>query len=151
MGETTEYRSIRRFSRLMSVKCPVPCHAHGWDRWPHGARDHFRTRTPISNDESMEDRWSAVDDLLLRALAEDEPDRARLAELILDHGDALGDLVEKVRAAFPDWRPGQTWANVVRLLLPELYEEMTGTEIDPFYRDDRADAFRAWLTTRGEL
>ncbi len=99
----------------------------------------------------MEDRWSAVDDLLLRALAGDDPDRARLAELTVDDGHALGDLVEMVRAAFPDWRPGQTWANVVCLLRPDLYEEMTGTEIDPFYRDDRVDAFRACLTTRGEL
>ncbi|MDQ3463977.1 MAG: hypothetical protein M3500_04585 [Actinomycetota bacterium] len=57
----------------------------------------------------MEDRWSAIDDLLLRAFAGDDPDRARLAELA------------------------------------------GGTEIDPSYRDDRVDALRAWLTTRGEL
>ncbi len=79
----------------------------------------------------MNDRWSAVDDLLLCALAGEHPDRAHLAELTVNDGHAIGDLLEMVRAAFPDWRPGQTWANVVRLLRPDLYEEMTGTEIDP--------------------
>ena len=99
----------------------------------------------------MNDPWPAVDDLLLRALAGDEPERARLAELTGNDGHAVGDLVEMVRAAFPDWRPGQTWANVVRLRRPDLYEEMTGTEIDPFHRDNRVGAFREWLTTRGDL
>jgi hypothetical protein len=75
-------------------------------------------------------------------------DRTRLAELAADSSRDIRDVVLTVCAAFPGWRLGQTWANVVRVLHPDLYEEMTGTHIDPFYRDDRVDAFRAWLMTR---
>jgi hypothetical protein len=46
-----------------------------------------------------------------------------------------------VRAVFPGWRLGQASCNVLRVMRPDLYLELAGTEVDPFYRDDRLPAF----------
>jgi len=42
-------------------------------------------------------------------------------------------------------RWGQTAMNVLHRLYPHLYEEVTGTEIDPFYVDDNINAFYIFL------
>lgn len=42
-------------------------------------------------------------------------------------------------------RAGQAAFNVLGLVRPDLAERVRGTELDPFYRDDRLDAFFVWL------
>ena len=62
--------------------------------------------------------------------------------------DEYVDYCRKVaitRPDFPDWRIGQTYFNVLRMLQPEIAEQFRGESIDPFYSDDRIPNFLSVL------
>lgn len=42
-------------------------------------------------------------------------------------------------------RKGQAMMNALRRVAPELYDEVSGTSRDCFYRDDQVFALRDWL------
>jgi hypothetical protein len=44
-----------------------------------------------------------------------------------------------------EWRAGQALFNAISLVAPELANEIRGTELDPFYRNDKIPACVAWL------
>lgn len=88
-----------------------------------------------------------VEGLLWEALDSEQPDRTELAALVAA-GGAMPEVIGKVRRHFPEWRLGQAWCNVLRVADPAAYLELAGTDIDPFYRDDRVPDFLAWLEAR---
>lgn len=53
---------------------------------------------------------------------------------------------------YPHWRYGQTLFNVLHEGWPELANEIRGTEIDPFYTDDKdiIARFYEWLISKKE-
>jgi len=58
--------------------------------------------------------------------------------------------VGEARRAHSQWREGQAYFNVLETHLPHLANKVRGTDLDPFYRDDRIDAFREWLSLQLE-
>lgn len=46
----------------------------------------------------------------------------------------------------PTWRKGQTWFNSLSVLYPSVAESIRGTENDPFYNDEKIDAFFKEIT-----
>lgn len=48
----------------------------------------------------------------------------------------------------PQQRPGQAHVNVLSLLHPELADSVRGSDIDPFYDDERLTDFRAFVDMR---
>lgn len=44
----------------------------------------------------------------------------------------------------PRWRYGQTLFNLLYLLRPDLSEQIRGTEIDPFYMENRDSNPKKW-------
>lgn len=56
----------------------------------------------------------------------------------------------EMRKAHPQWREGQAYFNALEELLPDFANEIRGTKLDPFYHDDRIDAFREWLSLKLE-
>jgi len=49
--------------------------------------------------------------------------------------------VAQVRAAFPHWREGQTYFNVLCERRPDISEHVRSTQLDPFHRDAIVPAF----------
>ena len=47
------------------------------------------------------------------------------------------DAVRQAQAENPTWRPGQTFFNVLWHMHQDLAEQVSGTNIDPFYSDHR--------------
>jgi len=88
-----------------------------------------------------------VERLLRDALAAESVDRSDLRRIV-DSASDFDQAVDRVRRGFPQWRLGQAQSNVLRVCRPDLYSEVTGTEQDPFYRDDRVTAFRRWMADR---
>lgn len=84
---------------------------------------------------------------LMDALAAEEGDRRDLRRLVVSAAD-FDRAVVGARLVFPEWRLGQTNCNVLRAWRPDLYLEVAGTEVDPFYRDDRLPEFHRWLAER---
>lgn len=58
--------------------------------------------------------------------------------------------IRKTKNTNPEWREGQVYFNVLEVYLPELAAQVRGTDLDPFYNDDRLDAFREWVSLRLE-
>jgi hypothetical protein len=48
----------------------------------------------------------------------------------------------------PEWRMGQTYFNTLHMTHREWADEIHGTDLDTFYRDERIPAFREWLTNK---
>ena len=46
------------------------------------------------------------------------------------------------------WRAGQGLFNAILLVRPDIAEEIRGTEMDPFHRNDRIRACLLYLNTR---
>ncbi len=44
-----------------------------------------------------------------------------------------------------DWRKGQIAYNVLALTRPDLAAKINNTNLDPFHRDNRLNAFWSWL------
>lgn len=88
-----------------------------------------------------------IEKLLWEVQTAESGDRATLARIVEAHRD-VEVAVERVSKAFPEWRLGQAYCNVLRVARPDLYLELVGTEADPFYRDDRVPRFRDWLAAR---
>lgn len=44
-----------------------------------------------------------------------------------------------------DWRWGQAVFNVLYEMRPDLSEQIRGTDLDPFYRDDRVREALRWI------
>lgn len=55
---------------------------------------------------------------------------------------------ETVKGRTPDWRMGQTYFNVLSQVRPDLAELVRGTELDPFYQDDRVVGFLEFVASR---
>jgi hypothetical protein len=89
----------------------------------------------------------AIDKLLRDVLAGESEDRADLTRIVRV-SSCFESAVGHVRTVFPEWRHGQAYCNVLRVARPDLYLELVGTVADPFYRDDRIQAFREWLAAR---
>jgi hypothetical protein len=56
----------------------------------------------------------------------------------------LADVVElaaKLEREYPVWRRGQSAFNALALLAQPLADSIRGTDLDPFHKDDRLDAF----------
>lgn len=56
----------------------------------------------------------------------------------------------RAKEQYPTLRVGQSMMVVLSKVNFALYEEITGTEIDPFYLDERVDDFLAWLDGKVE-
>jgi hypothetical protein len=54
-------------------------------------------------------------------------------------------IVSTVADRTPDWRKGQTYFNVLREARPDLAEKVRGSVLDPFQRDERIEAFLAYV------
>jgi hypothetical protein len=52
-----------------------------------------------------------------------------------------GDVQLTARLLHPEWRLGQAYFNFLAQDYPELAKEIAGTDIDPFYVDDRINDF----------
>lgn len=50
--------------------------------------------------------------------------------------------------AYPSYRWGQALFNVLHSMRPELADEIRGTTMDPFHRDDMAPVFLGWVATK---
>jgi hypothetical protein len=88
-----------------------------------------------------------IETLLTDALAAEQIDRADLERIVAaspEHDSA----VERVRVVFPEWRLGQAYMNVLRVARPELYLEVTSSEVDCFYADAKVPALVRWLQER---
>jgi hypothetical protein len=59
--------------------------------------------------------------------------------------DRFHTLVEDARLSYPEWREGQTLFNVACDLDRLTLDQVRGTDLDPFYRDERIPAFTAYL------
>jgi hypothetical protein len=46
------------------------------------------------------------------------------------------------------WRAGQGLFNTLEQFNPEIANEIRGTDLDPFYINDRIPSFMAWLGER---
>jgi hypothetical protein len=57
----------------------------------------------------------------------------RYAEFMTEVGRAI--------MKHPEWRYGQTVFNVMHSMHPELADKFRGTSVDPFYKDEMAEAF----------
>lgn len=55
------------------------------------------------------------------------------------------DTYQMLRGAPDNWRMGQTAFNVLVNVRPDLSEQVRGTDLDPFYKDDRLLAFYQWV------
>lgn len=58
------------------------------------------------------------------------------------------DAVQEAYKANPSWRMGQTYFNVLMDAAPDLAEEIRGTDLDPFHRDEVLPSFTLWLQTQ---
>lgn len=58
---------------------------------------------------------------------------------------AFWECVRQARRKYPEWRKGQTFMNALHAVAPELYDDISGTSKDCFYRDDQVFAFRDYL------
>lgn len=58
---------------------------------------------------------------------------------------AVHKLATELQDENPTWRRGQCAFNALNRLRPELADKVRTTNADPFYRDDRVDAFWDWL------
>jgi hypothetical protein len=58
---------------------------------------------------------------------------------------AFDRAVEATHLEKPEWRLGQTMFNVLFEMRRDLAHLVIGTEMDPFHRDERVEAFRRWL------
>jgi hypothetical protein len=58
-------------------------------------------------------------------------------------------LVDDIHAANPEWRMGQTASNVLHTVRGDLYGDVP-CAVDPFFNDDRLDAFYTWCRSRWE-
>ncbi|GAB3767208.1 hypothetical protein FB382_001659 [Nocardioides ginsengisegetis] len=85
--------------------------------------------------------------LLVDALTAEEEDRRDLRRVVVSASD-FDSAVRGAHLVFPEWRLGQTSCNVLRAWRPDLYLELAGTEVDPFYRDDLLPEFHRWLADR---
>lgn len=45
------------------------------------------------------------------------------------------NIVQDIQKLHPEWRPGQTYFNVLNEFRPDLSERVRGTLIDPFHSD----------------
>ncbi len=50
-------------------------------------------------------------------------------------------MAEKYVVAYAEWRPGQAVFNAAYALFPNEANALRGSDVDPFYLDDRIDAF----------
>lgn len=64
--------------------------------------------------------------------------------------DEFEVLVEKWREWHKDERFGQSWFNCLSRVHPALAEEIRTTPIDPFHRDERLPAARAFVSKHWE-
>jgi len=46
---------------------------------------------------------------------------------------------------FPMWRKGQSLFNALCVLYPDIADEIRGTSLDPFHRDDKIQECIDWL------
>jgi hypothetical protein len=53
--------------------------------------------------------------------------------------------VLQMQEAHPEWRVGQTFFNVLYIMRPKMADQVRGSEIDPFYQDDRVLIFLAFV------
>lgn len=58
---------------------------------------------------------------------------------------APSEVLERARALPREWRAGQCLFNALRLLAPTLASQLTGTDADCFYNDNKIPAFWAAL------
>jgi len=56
----------------------------------------------------------------------------------------------RAQEQYPSLRVGQSMMNVLFRSNFDLYVEMTGTDLDPFYDDEKVDNFLAWLDGKVE-
>lgn len=78
----------------------------------------------------------------LDAMPKDEAERA--ATLLRNQ------IEEAIRLRHRDFRAGQAAFNMLYVLRPDLADQIRGTDLDPFYQDERLPAFYAWLeSTKG--
>lgn len=69
----------------------------------------------------------------------------------MQQAGSLGDFLDAVQAArdeHPDYREGQVYFVVLARHRPELADEITATDLDPFSVDARLPGFLAWLEQR---
>lgn len=51
----------------------------------------------------------------------------------------------------PEWRPGQTYFNVLHAVRPDLSAQVRASRLDPFYMNHRIDAFLEWTLDHWEV
>ena len=57
--------------------------------------------------------------------------------------------VDEYVSDYPDWRFGQALYNVLGLVRPDLAHELTGSPLDPFYKNPtEVMPFFSWLAAR---
>ena len=53
----------------------------------------------------------------------------------------INDMLTTCMADHPEWRYGQSLFNALNMTFPEVAGQIRGTDADPFYIDERDDAF----------
>ena len=69
-------------------------------------------------------------------------------------GAALAHVVREAAAFYAEtygWREGQAAFNALHEVDPDLANEIRGTRLDPFYRDDKLPEFFAAVSMRSYL
>jgi len=61
----------------------------------------------------------------------------------------LFDQIEKLSLEHNDWRKGQVYFNALYDTLPQLAEEIRGSNFDPLYRDEVIPDLIEFLKERG--
>jgi hypothetical protein len=54
-------------------------------------------------------------------------------------------MIRTNKAKHPQLREGQLWFNAVACIWPDIAERVRGTDIDPFYDDEKLEAFKSYL------
>ena len=59
----------------------------------------------------------------------------------------INEIRDILPSAPKEWRKGQAYFNILRVMHEEIAEEIRGTEFDPFHHDDRIPALEEYLLT----
>jgi hypothetical protein len=57
----------------------------------------------------------------------------------------ISQIAQRVLARPEQWRRGQAAYNALHELRPDLARRINGSEVDPYYRDERLGIFYQWV------
>lgn len=64
--------------------------------------------------------------------------------------EQYGTVIAWANQRHPEWRRGQTAVNVLTALRPDLEVGVCATPLDPFYQDERLEAFLSYIEEHWE-